>query len=202
LLELSAFEPTTVAGNDGVDTVSPTPVLSTVPSPTSLTVIPVSVSFGEAVTGFDAGDVTVGNGSVSGFLGSGADYSFDVTISPLIAGTIVTIDIAAAVVQDAAGNPNLAASTLYVTYDSSAVADIVIDSATGRKVRGIQHVDLAWSGTNATSVDVVRNGAVIATVANSGTYTDNIGVKGGGSYDYEICEAGTTTCSLPVNVTF
>jgi hypothetical protein len=42
----------------------------------------------------------------------------------------------------------------------------------------------------------------IATVANSGSYTDNINARGGGSYTYRVCEAGTTTCSNTVTVTF
>ena len=32
-------------------------------------------------------------------------------------------------------------------------------------------------------------------IAVSQSYTDNIDLKGGGTYVYEICEAGTTTCS-------
>jgi serine protease len=33
--------------------------------------------------------------------------------------------------------------------------------------------------------------------------TDSIGVKGGGSYTYQVCPAGTTTnCSNTVTVTF
>jgi subtilisin family serine protease len=75
-------------------------------------------------------------------------------------------------------------------------------SATGRKVKGVQHVDLTWSGTTASGVDVFRNGAKVATTANDGAHTDNIGAKGGGSYTYKVCEAGTTTCSSEVTVTF
>ncbi|HEX9766683.1 MAG TPA: S8 family serine peptidase, partial [Nitriliruptorales bacterium] len=75
-------------------------------------------------------------------------------------------------------------------------------SANGYKVKGVQHADLSWSGANSTNVDVYRHGTVVATTANDGAYTDNIGARGGGSYVYKVCEAGTTTCSNDVTVTF
>jgi subtilisin len=84
--------------------------------------------------------------------------------------------------------------------DSSAVG--ISLSATGYKVKGVQHADLTWSGATSTSVDVKRNGATIATTANDGAYTDKIGARGGGSYTYKVCEAGTTTCSPEVTVTY
>ncbi|MFP4622838.1 MAG: PKD domain-containing protein [Gemmatimonadota bacterium] len=70
------------------------------------------------------------------------------------------------------------------------------------KVRGVQHADLTWSGATSTNVDVYRDGAVVATTANDGAYTDSTGQKGGGSAVYKVCEAGTTTCSNEVTVTW
>jgi serine protease len=75
-------------------------------------------------------------------------------------------------------------------------------SATGYKVRGVQHADLTWSGATSTNVDVYRDGAVILTTANDGEHTDNINNRGGGSYTYQVCEAGTSTCSIQVTVVF
>ena len=75
-------------------------------------------------------------------------------------------------------------------------------SATGYKVGGVQHADLSWSGATSTSVDVYRDGAKITTTANDGAHTDNIGRRGGGTYTYRVCEAGTTTCSNETTVTF
>jgi hypothetical protein len=51
-------------------------------------------------------------------------------------------------------------------------------------------------------VDVYRNGALITTTANDGFFTDNINLRGGGSYTYQVCEAGTTTCSNEASITF
>lgn len=75
-------------------------------------------------------------------------------------------------------------------------------SANGRKVRGRQVVDLSWAGSSATDVDVYRDNSVIDTTANDGSYTDNLNVKGGGSYTYKVCEAGTSTCTATVTVNF
>jgi serine protease len=76
-------------------------------------------------------------------------------------------------------------------------------TATGYKVRGVQHADLSWSGATSASVDIYRGTDKIATVPDSGAYTDNIGQRGGGSYTYRVCEAGSTaTCSNEATVTF
>ena len=69
------------------------------------------------------------------------------------------------------------------------------------KVKGIRTADLSWSGATS-SVDVRRNGAVVVTTANDGLFTDTIGGKGGGTYTYRVCQAGTTTCSPEVTVGF
>ena len=79
----------------------------------------------------------------------------------------------------------------------------IVLSATGYKVKGVHHADLTWSGATSTNVDIRRNGASIATTANGGAYTDNTGNKGSGvSYVYQVCEAGTSTCSNTATVTF
>ena len=75
-------------------------------------------------------------------------------------------------------------------------------SATGYKVRGRQRADLSWNGAASSNVDIYRDGGLITTIANDGTYTDNIDRRGGGSYTYEVCEAGTSTCSNTATVTF
>ena len=70
------------------------------------------------------------------------------------------------------------------------------------KVKGTRQADLTWSGAVGTNVDVHRNGSVITTTDNDGTHTDNIGGKGGGSFTYRVCNAGTTTCSPDATATF
>src|SRR6266581_4529375 len=76
-------------------------------------------------------------------------------------------------------------------------------SAAGRRVQGTHTVDLTWSGAASANIDVYRNGVVIATVPNNGSYKDFIGVRGGNvRYTYKVCEAGTGNCSNEVIVRF
>jgi hypothetical protein len=76
-------------------------------------------------------------------------------------------------------------------------------SASGYRLRGVHTVDLTWSGATSANIDIYRDGGVIATVPNSGSYTDHTGNKGGNvRYTYKVCEAGTSTCSNEVTVKF
>jgi hypothetical protein len=76
-------------------------------------------------------------------------------------------------------------------------------SASGYKVKGRQAVSLTWSGTEVAQIGIYRDGApLVGPVPNTGSYTDNINSKGGGSYVYEVCEAGTSTCSNVASVIF
>ena len=75
-------------------------------------------------------------------------------------------------------------------------------SARGRKVGGINTVRLTWSGANSTNIDVYRNGVVVVTTANDGSYIESTGDAGRAQYVYKVCEAGTQTCSNEVTVRF
>ena len=90
------------------------------------------------------------------------------------------------------------------TLEVTTIAGSLIElNADAYKVKGVQTVDLEWSGASASSVDIRRDGVVIATTANDGAYTDTIGSKGGGSYRYELCESGSSSaCSNPLTVVF
>uniref|UniRef100_UPI0030DBD866 S8 family serine peptidase n=1 Tax=uncultured Arenimonas sp. TaxID=546226 RepID=UPI0030DBD866 len=57
---------------------------------------------------------------------------------------------------------------------------------------------LSWSGGGA-SVDIFRNGSKIATQSNSGGFSENLGAT---SASYQVCNAGTTSCTATVIVTF
>lgn len=75
-------------------------------------------------------------------------------------------------------------------------------TADGYKSRGAKYVDLSWTGATTSNVDIFRNGSQITTTANDGSHTDAINSKGGGVYDYQVCESGTSTCSTTVTVVF
>jgi hypothetical protein len=69
-------------------------------------------------------------------------------------------------------------------------------------VNGKRRADLTWSGATSSNVDVYRNGGRIVTTANDGFYTDRIGGRAHATFTYQVCEAGTQTCSNQATVTF
>jgi hypothetical protein len=73
-------------------------------------------------------------------------------------------------------------------------APTLTGSAGGTKVL------LHWTGLSGSRVDILRNGGVKATVANSGSYTDDLARKPKQSYSYRVCVAGTKTCTPTINV--
>ncbi len=81
------------------------------------------------------------------------------------------------------------------------IVNISLD-ATGYKVKGRKNVDLTWDGASSANVTIERDGQNVATVSNTGSYTDPIGTKGGGSYRYRVCESGSSECSSEVTVAF
>jgi chitodextrinase len=84
---------------------------------------------------------------------------------------------------------------------SKVVAPISGLSARGYKVKGLQKVDLAWSGSSAGGFDVYRDGLPIATVAGT-SYTDNLNGKGSGRYAYKVCQTTGAICSNQATVSF
>ena len=70
------------------------------------------------------------------------------------------------------------------------------------KIRGQKYADLTWSGASSTNVDVYRNEIKFATTANDGFYTGGPFGVGGGTDTFQVCEAGITTCSNIVTVTW
>ncbi|MGY6627624.1 MAG: Ig-like domain-containing protein [Oceanicaulis sp.] len=90
-----------------VDTAQPVLTIATVADEPVTGAFTVSFSFSKPVTGFAAGDITVSNGALSDFAGSGAQYS--ATITPTADGAII-LSVPAGAGVDAAGNGSLAAS--------------------------------------------------------------------------------------------
>ena len=87
------------------------------------------------------------------------------------------------------------------TPDAPPPPDMTL-SLDGYKVKGQHTVDLGWTGAGTANVVITRGGAVIATTTNDGAYTDNIGAKGGATYEYQVCESGGPACSAVESVTF
>jgi len=144
-------------------------------SPTNLSAIPFTATFSEAVTGFTAGDITVTNGTVQNFSGSGTTYTFEVVPT---ADGVVTVSIAANVAQDAAGNGNTASNTINITSDRTAPSvNLTTTAGTSTSTNPIPFTaTFSEAVTGFTAGDIlVNNGAVINfTSVNATTYTFDV----------------------------
>ena len=97
-----------------VDNTAPTVTITGVPT-TSTAAFTATFTFSEDVTGFVAGDITVGNGTASAFTATTADRVYTASITPTANGA-VTVDVAADAATDAVGNGNTAATQASSTY--------------------------------------------------------------------------------------
>jgi hypothetical protein len=70
------------------------------------------------------------------------------------------------------------------------------------KRQGKWIVELSWSGANGSNVDIHRNGSLLTTTANDGFYSDATGLTGHGTLTYQVCEAGSSTCSSLIVVNY
>jgi YVTN family beta-propeller protein len=96
----------------------PVPLLATA-SATVTGAFPVSVTFGESVTGLAAADFIVANGTATALSGSGAAYTL--TVTPAANGE-VTVNLPANSCFNTQNQPNTAGNTLSVTYSPPAGA--------------------------------------------------------------------------------
>ena len=101
-----------------VDNTAPTVEITGVPS-TSTAAFTATFTFSEAVNGFVAGDIAVGNGTASAFTGTDGDTVFGALIAPTAYGA-VTVDVATGAAQDEAGNGNTAATQVSSSYTAPA----------------------------------------------------------------------------------
>jgi hypothetical protein len=173
------------------DRTAPTVTLSTTAtSPTNLAAIPFTATFSESVTGFTAGDITVSNGTVQNFSGSGTTYTFNVV--PTTDG-VVTVSIAANVAQDAAGNGNTAATPVNIVSDRSAPTVTLSTTATSPTNLAAIPFTATFSEnvTGFTAGDITVSNGTVQNFSGSGT-----------TYTFEVVPTadGTVTVSIAANV--
>lgn len=86
----------------------------------------------------------------------------------------------------------------FASYRLAAKADpeceIVLDG-TARRVEGQRAAALTWSGASSKHVDLYRNGERIATIANTGAYTDVIANGVPGPFTYRLIPEGARECA-------
>jgi hypothetical protein len=106
-----------------------------------------------------------------------------------------------AAATDTAGQTTMSESVSVTVNNGGGTVYPITLTATASKVRGAGIVELDWDPITSTNIDIYRDGSVLVTVENLGTYTDSDFPKGGGTATYQVCEAGSTTiCSNEVTV--
>ena len=152
----------------------------------------ITITFSESVTGFEQSDVTVGNGAVTAFSGSGASYA--ATITPTANGA-VTVDVAAGAATDSNGDGNLAASRYTVTFDRNAPTVAITGPDDVQTGTFIVTITFSESVTGFESADVrVGNGRVFA--HNNFAHTPS----GASLFWIEPAATGTVTVDVAANV--
>ena len=167
---------------------------------------PPSASFTHSCIGLECDFTFSGNDSDGNvvswdwsFGDSGAGSSVQNPVHLYDAGGTYTVTLQ---VTDNDGATGSAAQNVTVEDPNGGVDGDGIDlSATGYKIKGVQHADLSWSGAAGDFV-VTRDGTTTVYSGSGTSYTDNINAKGGGSYTYQVCETGTAICSATVSVVF
>lgn len=137
-----------------VDTVSPRTLLQAASQAEES--FDVSAVFSEPVTGLDAADIIVSNGSVTGVSGAGANYS--ISVSPAVDG-IVEISIVEGGATDSSGNHNVASNKVSVLYAAPAGGgngNHVADSNT----TALYHFDSSYDDDSGNGYHLSSSGAV------------------------------------------
>jgi hypothetical protein len=165
-------------------------ITSTAAQPTNVSPIPVTITFSESVTGFSIGDITVTNGTASGFAGSGTTYTANIT--PTAAG-VVSVSVDADAATDEASNGNTTSNTLSRTYDN--VAPSVTITSTAAQPTNVSPIPItitfSESVTDFLIGDItVTNGTASGFAGSGTTYTANITPTA----------AGVVTISVAANV--
>ncbi|MFT5325305.1 MAG: 6-phosphogluconolactonase (cycloisomerase 2 family), partial [Planctomycetaceae bacterium] len=166
---------------------APTPVISSSDSdPTNSAMIPVSVDFGEPVTGFDQGDLSVSGGTISNFAdGGGGVFTFDVT--PSGDGTI-TVDIAELVAEDLSGNDNLVATQFSIVSDRTAPTPVISSSDSDPTNSATIPVNVTF-GESMTGFDQ-------GDLSVSGGTISNFADGGGGVFTFDVTPSGDGTITV------
>ncbi|MDF1751242.1 MAG: Ig-like domain-containing protein [Verrucomicrobiales bacterium] len=143
-----------------IDNAAPVPVIAAASNPSFVNPFTITVDFGEVVSGFDAGDITVGGGTVQGAVTDDGNGKFTVTVLAAADGNI-TIDIAAGAAQDLAGNDSGAATGLTVLVDTNN-RPVALDSS----VTTIEDSSATFSVADFSFTDTEGDSMVSITVSN------------------------------------
>ncbi len=149
-----------------------------------------SISFSASAGDPEDGDLTADltwSSDLDGAIGSGGSFS-----ASLSDGT----HSVTATVTDSAGNTSASAVTISVGTEQGISLSVV-----GITARNRVQAELSWTGASGARVDVYRDGELVRTTRNDGNYTDRIAITSE-TFEYQVCEAGSSTCSNVAAVSF
>ncbi|MCR6653487.1 MAG: tandem-95 repeat protein [Cellvibrionaceae bacterium] len=179
LVDASGNAASAVTSNVILDQTAPSVSISSTAGATVNSTFDVTIAFNESVSNFVLGDITAANSTLSGFADNGGG-NFSVIVTPTADGA-VTLNVAAGVAQDAAGNNNTAATQLSRTYDGTAPtlsSSIPADGASN--VAGNTNLVLTFSepvvagSGDLTLFDAADNSVVEVFAVNGVTISSNV----------------------------
>jgi hypothetical protein len=174
-------------------------------STSSDSTLPITFTLSETAANFADTDITVTNGTLSDFTGSGTSYT--ATLTPT-GGGVVTIDVASSAFTDAVGNNNTGATQYTWTYDAPNTAPVAVAQSVTTNEDTTVTVTLV--GTDADSGDQLTftvvtqpaNGALSGT-APALTYTPSANYNGTDSFMFKAndttLDSNTATVSITIN---
>ncbi|MBE9064230.1 Ig-like domain-containing protein, partial [cf. Phormidesmis sp. LEGE 11477] len=181
---------------DGTD---PTVEIQNVPTDTNSS-FTATFEFSEAVSDFTVGDIVVGNGSASDFATvNGSTYT--ALITPTADGS-VTIDVAANVATDAAGNNNTAATQVTSNFDATAPT-LSLSTAANNLTNTTFAVTATFSEdiTDFTAYDITISNGNISNFSGAGTtYTFEVTPISDGAVSVDVAEGVATDTAGNNNV--
>ncbi|QUJ66489.1 tandem-95 repeat protein [Photobacterium sp. GJ3] len=199
-INVSANQFTDAAGNGNtaatqlsiaVDTVQPTVNISSDKSALKQgETATLTFTLSESSSDFTAGDVIVSGGALTNFTGSGTSYS--AAFTPDANSTAgATVNVAAGVFSDAAGNTNTAASQLAISVDTQLPTVNISSDKTALKQGETATLTftLSESSSDFAAGDVIVSGGVLANFTGSGT-----------SYSATFTPDANSTAGATVNV--
>ncbi len=162
----------------------------------------VTATFSESVTGFDASDISVTNGTAGTVSGSGTTYTFSVTASGQGA---VSVSVSASSAEDTAHNQNLASNVLSTTYDTGAPTVVLTtdeaDPTNADSFSVTATFSEAVSGFDESDIQVTNGTAsnFLRTDYTYTIYTFDITPTGQGEVDISIPQGGSVDAASNEN---
>ena len=169
------------------------------PGPTNATVLNFEVTFGQPVTGFEPGEITVGGNATTGgltnFGGADGDTVYTFELVPTGDGT-VEIDVAAGTAQNRLGNDNTAAPGLSIRTDRTAPVPLITTTQPDRTGSAVIDFNVGFNETveGFGAADIAVSGT-----ADPGAVTNFTRIDGGANYTFEVAatQSGTVTAGVP-----